>query len=399
MVQTTVESIKEIQDFISSLNPKSKILVISDWDNCISLYNGCEGPLREGKKTENFFNFLNSKNIQWFIMTSRLNGKDFEGFGDFVKDHPEISKEKIKEKSYTCFMKMVDSMNEELPALNNLTNSLEDLNPPFPLEYKRSNIGSRKMNVYGLIYGNIVFAGSPKSSNSSVYSKANAISDLMVKRLIPSIEDLDYLIFIDDSKINCNKVTLKYKYDQIYSNRVYVFHYQQLPRSDSQNRKLCTRFVDMTDCMNSPQKSPSSPKTHMRRKSPSSPRTSTKRSSSISARSSPKKSSAVASSIVSPKSSKRESPTSPRSPPKRKSPASPRKTLKKGSPVSPKSPPKRKSPASPRQSSKRGSPVSPKSPPKRKSPEEELEIDDLFHNSWSSSRSRTQFLMSSPLRK
>jgi hypothetical protein len=203
-----IQHINQLSPLVEYLRNK-KVVAAFDWDNCISLTNGCNLPLRDpnttinskyfdqvannqsGENTVEFFNLLNDFNVNWFILTARMRGDGYKEIENSYK-FDDISPENINRKISHCIGLATHSIWEALPPFNYHNYSM--LSPLFTndnvIELKHTDIIKQKEHTFTTcICNNIVYAGS--SSKHVDSNKGKALIRLMIYNLLPSVDDFD----------------------------------------------------------------------------------------------------------------------------------------------------------------------------------------------------------------
>ena len=233
----TINHISEIINIVSYLKDKY-ILGAFDWDNCISLTDGCNLPLRDpklevnprffnpvkdngdGKKVLETFNSLNDYNVNWFVLTARLGGdgsKEIIETTDFPRKFTQDDKVARVNK---CVIDSVNDIWKILPFNNHKYQSGSRLFPLIPTEMRHLEIISGKRSEFTtFIYGGVIYSGSSTSDSN----KGRALIKSIIFGILPDPDDFDYIIFVDNDDYNIksvidefNKVGLRHKLIPIY---------------------------------------------------------------------------------------------------------------------------------------------------------------------------------------
>lgn len=235
-----IDSFDEIKIILEDLNPnKNRIIMGFDWDNCISLYNGCQSPLRENEITIDVFDYINKMNILWFIITARFGGDDPSTSINFDEAPDEI---KLSH-SGICIKKMVDSMYEELsPMVNRINVGRLDTENVLIIKHEFGGISDENC-AYSIINRGVVFAG----GRSDNFNKGKAILNYMAMGFLPPVMDWDVFIFVDNDLDNVIKVENAFRAGG-FSNKLITVYYPQIPLlygkcNNNYNPKRC--FTDM----------------------------------------------------------------------------------------------------------------------------------------------------------
>lgn len=238
-VNYEINHIQQIIPIIDSL--KGSIIVAVDWDNCISLTDGCDLPLRDpiepynnptnngnGRAVHQTFRELNSKNIKWFIITARLHGNSALD----LSYHKSIDTIYAKTACFnSCIINATNAMHDALPEL-----SKQKLLTPVKPELGKYN---------SITYNNIIFAG---GSNG----KAKVLIDNIKHK---KLNNFTYLIFIDNDYQNILSVSNAFKTHGIRDKLISIFYPQfpQLTSSNISNSKYqtykCERTNKFGSCM------------------------------------------------------------------------------------------------------------------------------------------------------
>jgi hypothetical protein len=251
----TIQSIMDmypIMDRITS-SGKKRVYVASDWDNCITMYDGCNLPLRDGEDTKNFFSMLNEIGIPWFVLTSRYHGIKREEIASSLVVQAEKASgrrfdvpnmDKLIEYTSNCLAKDVLDMISALPALDPSVNRLT------------GNIGSvDTLVIYDLpmyqkdeliiLHRNVVFAGTRNPSEEARNSNKGIAFDLMIKRgMLPQPDSTDYFIFMDNDLPKIQDVIQAAELIGIRDKLIPIY-YPQEPRAQG----ICQSTYDISACM------------------------------------------------------------------------------------------------------------------------------------------------------
>ncbi len=220
-----IDNINAIYNLISDIRAKEqnetpKILVAFDWDNTISMVDGCELPLREENTKEVIENLATHLNTKIFVLTSRLNGGNVDQVG---KNSLIIAKR----------------MHQALPILTQST----------PLK----GVGDfqiKDTNNYVLYDNGIVFAGSSdndKSCSTSGSCKGKALAQLIDGVDIQTGEnefkkvnlgEFDVLIFVDNDRGHLDAVQEAFA-QRPDREKIHLIYYKQNPKLGSEFWHLC----------------------------------------------------------------------------------------------------------------------------------------------------------------
>lgn len=183
-------SLKDLSDQVSNIRkiyPNAKIVTVFDWDNTVSLINGCELPLREENTKEAIQSLVDDFQVNLFILTSRLTDNEYP-------------KEDYQEN--------VTKMTAALPLLQE--GGYEKFSPT-----DQSTI---------ICMGNIIYTN----------NKGEALFALMNHDYFG--KNVDYLLFIDNDATHIKSVQEAYKQQSHQTYKVFLFYYPQNPlRTDKDN--------------------------------------------------------------------------------------------------------------------------------------------------------------------
>ena len=236
-----IDHIQQIIPILDSLT--GTIIVAVDWDNCISLTDGCDYPLRDplfpykdplangdGQAVHDTFKELNIKKIPWFIITARLHGNSALD----LTYHRSIDTIYAKTECFNrCIISATDAMHDVLPEL-----SKQNVLTPSSPELGKYN---------SIIYNNIVFAGGNQSSNKGPV--------LIYNIKYGKLNGFDYIVFIDNDYQNIVNVAHAFK-EQGLRKKLITIYYPQFPQlinKPSFNNKYqthkCERSNKFGSCM------------------------------------------------------------------------------------------------------------------------------------------------------
>jgi hypothetical protein len=241
IVNYQITHIQQIISILDSLN--GRIIVAVDWDNVISLSDGCDLPLRDpiypyedplfngdGQAVHDTFKELNARSIPWFIITARLHGNSALD----LTYHKSLDTIYAKTACFnSCIINATDAMHEALPEL-----SKQNILTPSSPELGKYN---------SITYNNIVFAGGQPTSNKGPI----LIDNIKRKRL----KNFDYLVFIDNDYQNIVNVANIFKDEGLRKKliTIYYFQYPQLTSSKTSNSRYqthkCERSNKFGSCM------------------------------------------------------------------------------------------------------------------------------------------------------
>lgn len=251
-----IDHISQILDIIDELD--GKIIVGLDWDNCISLVDSCNRPLRDPLNAENSyengdgklvldtFDELNRRMIPFFVITSRLKGYNIS---DIVRRNELFPNNNIVASRVTrtleCIKENVRAMHDALPPLAPQydKNQISGLNPKEP----RIMLHKRNGTPYAssIFFENVIFAGSQRLMYPS--NKGGALTNYMRLGIIPS--NFDYFIFVDNEMRHIQNVISAFEDDQILDKLISVYYPQQPLLTSRANRDLCTDYHLLEDCL------------------------------------------------------------------------------------------------------------------------------------------------------
>lgn len=214
--------IEKLEDIINTLGyfENKRIICAFDWDNTISLRNGCNFPLRDGQNTVQVMEILNDINVMWFVLTSRYAGMDV--------NTPSIQKlipssyDKIKLFN-NCIKAGIDQKYTVLPPLKvQAQKGYKGLNPPDVVSIKLRT--ENNLEDTALIYGNVVYSGSSKGQSN----KGKALIKLMANGILPTAMMFDFFIFVDNDMDHINSVIDEFNKAGL-ENKIVPIYYPQEP--------------------------------------------------------------------------------------------------------------------------------------------------------------------------
>lgn len=220
-----IDSINAIYNLISDIRSKiqsetPKIAVAFDWDNTISMVDGCELPLREENTKEVIDNLVTLLNAKIFVLTSRLDGGSVDQVGKNA-------------------LNMAKRMHQALPILTQST----------PLK----GVGDfqiKDTNSHVLYDNGIVFAGSSDDDNpcsTSGSCKGKALAQLIDGVDIQTGEkeykkvnlgEFDVLIFVDNDKGHLDAVQEAFA-QRPDKDKIHLIYYKQNPKLGTESWHLC----------------------------------------------------------------------------------------------------------------------------------------------------------------
>jgi hypothetical protein len=197
----TISSIKQVIDIIDDI--KTPIVIGFDWDNCISLSNGCNFPFREDDITSNVFKQLNKKNIPWFVMTSRLQGISYNT--QILKQiNPKLTLQQFNQ----CIINMINNMELFLKELDHY--NTPKLNTPTLTTFVDID---DKCNIH--FTKNVVFAGGISyyydllSKRLKILTcKGYAFKKMVENNLLPRFKTF---IYVDNDIVHLNAIITIFK--------------------------------------------------------------------------------------------------------------------------------------------------------------------------------------------
>lgn len=251
-----ISHIREVLDIIDGLD--GRIIIGFDWDNCISLINGCNLPLRDsvddvynngdGDLVLRVFEELNQAKIPFFVMTSRLKGYSLDDFANTDEYFPGLDDWEIRRsRTIECVKRNVRSMHRALPFLSpeEHNNPLPGLNPREPevVVHKRHGIAYAS----SIIFENIIFAGSHGGLYRS--NKGFALINYMILGILPAANKFDHFIFVDNDMMHVNNIIHAFD-DAGIRDKLIILYYPQHPELNMQNaRNLCMSSTSLKGCL------------------------------------------------------------------------------------------------------------------------------------------------------
>lgn len=234
-----INHIQEIIPILDSL--KGNLILAVDWDNCVSLTDGCDYPLRDplypyndsllngdGRAVHDTFKEVNARKIPWFIITARLQGHSAID----LSYHKSIDTIYAKTECFNnCIINATDAMHEVLPELS----KHQYLTPSTP-ELGRYN---------SITYNNIIFAGGTDN-------KGKVLMDNIKQR---RFTDFKYLVFIDNDYQNIVSVSDTFKDHDLRKKLITIYYHQypQLTTSNTSDKRYktqkCIRPNKFGSCM------------------------------------------------------------------------------------------------------------------------------------------------------
>lgn len=264
-----MEELTEITSYIAN----KKVIAGFDWDNCISLTNGCNLPLRDpkksgdrkhdpvstnsdGKRTIKFFNFLNENNINWFVLTARLNGDGFDEIVNTTEFPITYSIMDKINKINNCIFKGTSIMWEALPGCfeNHKHSEISKLftnNNVIELTHIDiiKNV-PEKFTTY--LCNNVIYAG---ASGRITSNKGRAFIRMIIHNYLPN--DFDYVMFVDNDDYNLHavideftKVGLRHKLLPIFfPQNPKVEKYGSKNPAEGENLGPCITRMNFNSCL------------------------------------------------------------------------------------------------------------------------------------------------------
>lgn len=254
-----ISHISQILDIIHELH--GVIIIAFDWDNCISLVDSCNLPLRDplnpnnsyengdGSSVLTTFNEINEMGVPFFVITSRLKGYSIDNLirtnNLFSKSHHTMYSRRVH--TIECIKNDVRAMHQAIPVLSPQSHShpLPGLNPDEP------NVIIHKKNgapyAASIIFENVIFAGSHRPAYPS--NKGYALINYMALGILPPATDFDYIIFVDNEFKHIKNAQTAFGEAGIRHKLIPVYYPQNPPLDARKNQELCeqTHFID--DCL------------------------------------------------------------------------------------------------------------------------------------------------------
>lgn len=234
-----IKHITEIKNIIDSL--EGYIMAAFDWDNCISLTDGCNLPLRDpitddlngsGDQVLEFFDYLNKINIPWFIITARLKGRNEDYY---FNDTAYLKKYYFN--SY--IISEVHSMMEALPPLHLKNRTQKVMSPEIIKHISYKDPDLPPYINHSIRYHNIIFAGGRCSETTN---KGPVLIYYIRHDIIPN--NFDYFLFIDNDIKHINSVISSFTQYGLRDKLIAIYYPQnpylirQLPIGTSVNYKI-----------------------------------------------------------------------------------------------------------------------------------------------------------------
>jgi hypothetical protein len=241
-----IENIHDILAIINHLHGM-RVICAFDWDNTISLRNGCNLPLREGRDTSETLQTLNNLGVMWFIATSRYSGFDFDTppIKDLLNQNVgELTDSEQKRIFNQCVITGVHQKYIALPPLaHQAMVGYSGLNPQDVVSIRISDRGENPNNV--LIYGNVIYSGGLGKDNSS--NKGRAFVKLMANGILPSSNLFDAFIFVDNDIGHIQAVIDEFD-SSGFGYKLLPIYYPQLPFTLPADRS-CSNIFGISGCL------------------------------------------------------------------------------------------------------------------------------------------------------
>lgn len=253
----TINHISQIVDIVDTLH--GTIIIAFDWDNCISLVDGCNLPLRDpldpddprengnGERVLETFDALNQRRIKYFVITSRLKGLNIElimGKTNLFGARTPYPYRRVR--ALECIKEHAMAFHEALPFLSKdiHNNPIQGLNPPDPVIKEHRRDGLRY--AYSIIFENIIFAGSSSKTHRS--NKGYALVHYMANGILPTADQFDHFIFVDNEMRHINNVISAFE-EAGFQDKLIPIYYPQDPMFNViANKELCTSMHDIDAC-------------------------------------------------------------------------------------------------------------------------------------------------------
>jgi hypothetical protein len=246
-------TISHINQIASHILPKlsGRIIIGFDWDNTISLVGGCYLPLRDpitikqngdGTRVLETFEELNQRSIPYFIITSRLQGQSIEQIAHTTRWFPSnYQAEQRTNRTIHCIKESVKFMHEAVPQLSN--SPLVVLNPSSePVVIPHKYLG--EIYATSIVFENVIFAGS--EHEEQFYNKGPALISCMALGILPSADQFDYCICVDDSKEHLDSIRDAFEATGI-DNKLIRIWYPQHPII--RDKSLCLYRPNIDACI------------------------------------------------------------------------------------------------------------------------------------------------------
>jgi hypothetical protein len=248
--------ITHIDQIISYILPKfsGRIIIGFDWDNCISLISGCYLPLRDpitiktngdGTRVLETFEELNQRQIPYFVITSRLQGLSIEQISQNINWFPSNYQEEQRTyRTINCIKESIKFMQEAVPQLspNVINNQLPGLNPSEPIVIPHKHLG--EIYATSIVFENVIFAGS--EYKALYHNKGKAIINCMALGILPSADQFDYFICVDDTKQQLDSIKNAFEEAGI-DHKLICIWYPQRPMIRDKN--LCIHRPNIDNCL------------------------------------------------------------------------------------------------------------------------------------------------------
>lgn len=245
--------ITHINQIISYILPKfeGRIIIGFDWDNCISLIGGCYLPLRDpvtiktngdGTRVLETFEELNQRQIPYFVITSRLQGLSIEQISQHIAWFPsDYQEEQRTHTTINCIKESIKFMHEAVPQLSPdlINNLLPGLNPIEPVVIPHKHLG--EIYATSIVFENVIFAGSERKE--LYHNKGKAIINCMALGILPSADQFDYFICVDDTKEQLDSIRDAFEELGIDDKLIRIW-YPQRPMIRDKNQCIHRQNID-----------------------------------------------------------------------------------------------------------------------------------------------------------
>lgn len=241
-----IGNISEILGFIKDLGGK-RVICGFDWDNTISMRNGCNVPLRDGNVTIETMDALNKMNVMWFIATSRYAGVNVEApiIQKLLKQRmDELSSSGQGRTFNECVKTGVQEKYNALPPLAQQAQvGYAGLNPPDVTAIRL--LDEKESPDTALIYGNVIYSGGRGKDFTS--NKGRAFVKLMANGILPAANMFDVLIFVDND-LEHIKAVIKEFDNSGFGDKLLPIYYPQLPMTLPEDSS-CGVVFDISNCL------------------------------------------------------------------------------------------------------------------------------------------------------
>jgi hypothetical protein len=186
------------------------------------------------------FENLNQQGIPYFIITSRLRGLNIEQMSKNINQFPSnYEEERRTNRVINCIKKSVKFMYEALPQLSRNNNPLRVPDGEV-LIIPHSHVG--RIYASSIVCENVIFAGSKTLFPNN---KGKAIINFMALGILPTADQFDYFICVDDKLMQLQAVQEAFGEAGI-SGKLIGLWYEQRPSMRDQS--LCVTNFSMGEC-------------------------------------------------------------------------------------------------------------------------------------------------------